>query len=338
MGIPKAIAEAAQAADLELKRQGAVAVAEPPVDPAIVPPVDPVTPPIETPPAAAATPPAAPAVPPQESAEYWKARFDTIQGKYNTEVAELRSSNQQMSAAVAGLTSELNTLKAAPPVPQAPAQAPEEDKKLLEDAYSEFGEDVINPIIEAAKRAVMREIAPLQAKVASVESAAQTEAILKFEARLDTLCKGWDSFSSSPEFIHWLNNTIVPGTGNVRYAASFGQAKNTMDADSMAIVMNAYLTAKNLNTPPATPPPEPAPAATPASVLTPLQAMVQPDSQSAGSLSSPAKPIYTELQATGVYNEIREAKSKGIYYARKAELDSKLADVEAARMEGRIRG
>ena len=116
--VPEAVQR--QAAEVEALEAEIATQETPPEPPAPEPPVDP--------------PPAPPA-----AAEDWQHKFQTLQGKYNAEVPQMR--NQ-----ITALTQQIENLKAAPPAtpPAAPAPEPPRAKLITDEDTETYGDDLID--------------------------------------------------------------------------------------------------------------------------------------------------------------------------------------------------
>jgi hypothetical protein len=205
MPVPKAIREAAEAADAQV---AAIIAAE--SAPLVV---DPVTgePYITT--AAPATPPTPPA-PPQDD---WEQRFRTLQGKYDSELPVLRSQisnyeriNNTLSQQLASLTEQVQTLSTRP-VAAATAPADAVTSKDVEQYGAELI-DVINRVAEARAQALTTdlrgEIARLQTSVSRdvagvTAHVKQTDRAL-YDQKLTEAVPDWRTINIDPEWLRWL--------------------------------------------------------------------------------------------------------------------------------------
>lgn len=324
MALPAAIQRAQEQADAALaaiqnapqnpvvRDPSQVTVAPAPVAPA---------PPPEVPPA----PQPAPAPAPVDD---FKAKYLSLQGKYNAEVPRL---NQQLQDALR----RLQQLEAAPP--PKPADPPEPPKPV---ATPKEVEDFGAPMLEMVQRQAQQvfsslahsftvQLQGLDVRLKSVEQtvngvtqqAGQTREELFF-TELGRQVPDWEQINESAEWLAWLGEKD-PVYGFTRQAA-LDNARQNLNLQQTVAIFKAFKQ-----------PSAPAPSAAPAPPS--LAQQVAPPA-SAGTPPPPsaqAKPIYTQQFLNKFYREV--ADRNGPWRGREAEAAAIEADIALAAIEGRIR-
>lgn len=133
-----------------------------------------------------------PTVKREETLEYWRDRFHTLQGKYNSEVPELSRRVRQLEQENEGLKS-LNV-----------QPSDEEISKLNEADFEDYGEEFI---------ALVKVVNALERRNKQLESLAQgfttqSQELNKntFEDRLTEIVPDWKKININPDFMTWLQN------------------------------------------------------------------------------------------------------------------------------------
>lgn len=335
--LPRAVREAAARAE-QIARDIGADPDHPPADPALATVANPQTePPAET----ASEPPAtvpdhapmpAPApdhAPVPDTVTDWEQRYNTLQGKYNSEVPQLRqqvSNLQQMMATLAR--------QPAPPPPQPAAPAAVAPEVPQEDV-DEFGD----PLIAAARRWARAEVAAdinsLRDEIKSLRGNAHEtqETVNKrtVEGVLDRDVPGWRQINDSQEFVTWLNDTD-PFSGH-RRMDMLGDAYRRGDARRTAAFFTAFQTQQTAV--------DPAPAGThqrqtaPPAATIPLATLAAPGRASTGSPAAGGAPtarVWTRAQIAAFYDRC----TRGMYRGREAERARIEAEIFQATNEGRI--
>jgi hypothetical protein len=324
MPVPKAIREAAEAADAQV---AAIIAAE--SAPLVV---DPVTgePYITT--AAPPTPPTPPA-PPQDD---WEQRFRTLQGKYDSELPVLRSQisnyeriNNTLSQQLASLTEQVQTLSTRP-VAAATAPADAVTSKDVEQYGAELI-DVINRVAEARAQALTTdlrgEIARLQTSVSRdvagvTAHVKQTDRAL-YDQKLTEAVPDWRTINIDPEWLRWLGE-YDPILGSTRQAA-LNTAYNNFDAVRTVAFLKSWLATR-------TPAPRQlTPQEELARQVTPRTTVATPQSPSAPEPTDTR--IWTQAEIAATYT----AKLQGKYRGLDAEWAAVVKQIDAAVAEGRVR-
>lgn len=308
--LPKQVQEQLARADATLAEMNA------PPAPLVTetPPAPPAPPPVEQP------PPPPPPVPgpaaPAPQPENFEHKYKVLQGMFNQQGRTLRE-----------LQASMEQLQAAPPPPPAPPTAtpsPVADPKDVET----FGLDMVSMV----ERVVVQHLAgarqAIEARLASTDAGltelrqmlmgtTQTVAASaeeKFFDKMTELVPDWVTINGMTAFLAFLQE-VDPLYGLPRQAAlDDAQAKN--DAPRAAKVFKAFV---ETLPPPVAPPPVESP--TPRSAA-PAQPSMQPD-----------KPIYSALEVTNFYRDVR----RGVYRGNPAEAQRLETLYNAAMAEGRIR-
>jgi hypothetical protein len=282
-------------------------------------------------------PPAEPPTPPP-AAEDWQHKFQTLQGKYNAEVPQLR--NQ-----VDTLTRQIEELRAAkpaatpetPPTPDLPAVT-----KLVTDEDTEtYGDDLIDLIRRVAVETDAREKAKLQGELADMRKqmaaqATQVETVrgnvaderrAAYFTSLAKLCPTYEETDARQDFKDWLLQ-LDDFSGLVRNDI-LQTAFHAYDVDRTAKVFNQFLGA----TAPAPAPPTPTPA--PVDPQAELSELVSPGQARAGTVFTPddGQKIWAISEMDQFYKDF----ARGEYRGRLDDAKRIEADIDKALAEGRVR-
>lgn len=189
-----------------------------------------------------------------EELRKFKARYMSLQGKYNSEVPRLHQELKELKQSV---FQKLEQYIDQRQQQQEVLQKPQEPDKL--SAFKEeYGEDFVESLralIQAETEAkIMATIKPVQEQVSSVEDIQVKAAQQSFMDYLDKTVKGdWKGLweGKDPKFIEFLNQPDPSGL--YTYGDLVQQYNNNWDADRLAKVFNIYLDSKQ---PPKQPKPE----------------------------------------------------------------------------------
>lgn len=279
----------------------------------------------EIPPETAGQPP-----PPQESSPDWEQRYNTLQGKYNSEVPELRGQMRAMQDQLARLSQPRPEPRAEP----TPTVLPRRDP-LPEDVES-YGEDLVHAAQRWAMLALEPELTVLRQRVVQLESGMQQTATMsatqRVDAALDREVPSWRTLNIDQQFIAWLNQ-VDPFTGVTRKQLA-DDAYAAGDARRTIAFFQAYTNEHTaVRQPPGTQPVQT--GNDPADRL-PLADLAVPGRGATASPPTPGAPqrrIWTSADINAFYR----AKHKGQWIGREAEADRIEHDLYAAQHEGRIR-
>lgn len=176
--------------------------------------------------------------PKTEDANYWRQRFEVMQGKYNAEVPRLveqvNTLNTQMQELVSqkGQTEEVTGKRNV---------SAEEALANLHDTYGSELTDAIDALIHARMQGV-------EEKVSKVETATAQTAAEKFFGYLDEHAEGWKALNTDPGFLSFLETE--DDISGIPYKAIITNAFNNGNAGRVAKIFNHYKQINNLGTPP----------------------------------------------------------------------------------------
>lgn len=336
--LPDTVRAAAAAADAA----HAAIYAQPAPEPEA--PAEPPAPePAPEPQAAAPEPAPAPEVaPPTEadkdvSAEEWRHRFLSMQGRYNAAQRTIGSMEQQMQDLGRELVATQNALAQAHSQPHTQAPQPHNHGNVnlvTEEDREGFGDEIIDLAKRAAREALTPEIEQLRQENQRLTQRVQHTGKRELFATLDGAIPDWRAINKSPQFLTWLRlPNIYTGQlrGNMLKAAVDGA-----EAPKVIALFRDFLAEANATgaVTPATQnePPTPAPRA-PAVPLETLAAPGRARPAPGDSQVPSEKPIYTRAQIAKFYDE----KRRGLWAGREADALAIEQDLGAAQREGRIR-
>jgi hypothetical protein len=306
--LPRAIQAQVDAADQVLTSINTPAAPEP--NPEQTPPTS-AAPAPEPAPAPAEPPAPEPAPPPapskEDTPEYWKARFQSVQGILNTQMPKLQQGNAQLQSEVQALKAKLEELSKAPAAP-APAPAPSQDSTR---DVNDFGQDLVDMV----KRQVSAYIAPMAArfelsmqdfdKRLKAAEAAGTKAAEKatmtaeevFYQQLTVAVSDWEEINSAPEFLEWLG--AADPLYRIPRQVALDKAHEKLDVQGAAAVFNAF---KSLI--PAAPAPSP---------MADVRAkQIEPQGNGNGQVVPAAQPKLVKAEEiTRFYDEVAKGKWRG---------------------------
>lgn len=325
--IPAAVREASARADLLAREAGSAnAPAEAPEE--VLPTVG-----NEAPEAPPPSPPPAPE-PPAD----WEHRYNTLRGKYDAEVPNLR-------AQLDGVHQLLATMQRPPAPPPEPPPAPREPVKLgaTDKDVADYGQDLIEsvgrwvqPLVEDRVGEIRRQyderLKHLTTNVQHVQTATAQERVHDALDRDSIVGDKWRAINNDVVFLDWLTKND-PFTGQKRQDLLHA-AYHQGDANRTSAFFRAFLAEQTATTPPA-PGPTPQTPDNPAAGRPSLEAFAAPG-RPAGSPSvgsAPEKRVWRKDEVSAFYND----KVAGRYRGREtdaARIEQELFD---ALREGRIR-
>ena len=180
--------------------------------------------------------PPEPAVDKTETVDYWKQRFNTVEGKLKAEVPRLQAEVLQWKEHAVGLQEQINTLKEEKPPKVEPVEEP--DDSMFESFAGDYPE--IAKFIKTMRRDYEREIAGLKEKVDkgitteldNVKGDIKKANSAGFDSAMTKAVPDWKILDTDPDFIEWLN-TPAPYT-NATKLQLLQQAASRFDADTAA--------------------------------------------------------------------------------------------------------
>ena len=263
----------------------------------------------------------------------WEQNYRTLQGKYNSELPELRGQIRSLQDLIASMqraeARATQVQRAAPVVPQ-------------EDIDS-YGQDLITASQRWAEAHMSTHLSDLERRLSQVESGSQQLArhttAQGVEHRLDQEIPTWRQVNVDPAFILWLDQTD-PFTGQKRQAL-LNDAYHGGDAPRTIAFFRAYQAEQTAVTPSAGLGTQPrhtnggAPASPSAERLPLAQLAVPGRGQQAAPPASgaPDRRTWTNADIAAFYHE----RQRGRWAGREADSDALEQDIFAAMREGRIR-
>jgi hypothetical protein len=318
--LPKAVQEQLDAANA--LQESLAAPLEAPQAPIQEPTV--VTPPAEP----SVTQAATPATEPAKDADYWRRRFEIIEGKYRAEVPNLHQTVRQQEAQLQQLTGRLDQLSRTPapetkPQPLVTAQDEEKFGADLIDAMrrvvreeSRTGLQALSQRLEAVE-ALARSTAPKADRVAAVEQELVQTREQRFFADLMREVPDVQAVNADERFLKWLT-VLDPITGLTRQDA-LSTAERRLDADHAARIFKAFKAELA-----AEPPSQQQQA------KAELERQVAPSKSARTTVTPPAPARYTVAQYQYWFDQRRQNDTP------KAELEANRAELDRAVAENRI--
>jgi hypothetical protein len=257
----------------------------------------------------------------EDGANYWKQRFEVLQGKYNAEVP-------RMAEQIRELTDQMHELATRKPAQeQAPADPLSDALNRIADVY---GEDLASDFLELAKAAAQtttrENLKPVESELAQVRNTSTQTAQKAFEDALTQKVPNWRSIYSDPKFGQFLASNVEPYTG-ATYEQLFVHANNNWDLDRIATFFQTFDSSKTTTNPTTTPQQA---RQTPEHLITPARRGGGVQTQ----MENARGQIYTSKQITDFYQDIRDGKYKG----QDAKIRQMKADFNKAAVEGRVVG
>ncbi|HKJ87540.1 MAG TPA: hypothetical protein VKA48_03440, partial [Gammaproteobacteria bacterium] len=197
----------------------------------------------------------------ETDAEYWKRRFEVMEGKYQAEVPQLHHQLQASNERISQLQEKMDQLQQEPQSQQ--RDEPQADPSGLEDAIrnaeSVYGED--NELVQALK-AQQQHINTLEQRnerlaqqaseaanqVESVQQAQQKSQEDEFFDALNREVPDWKQLNEDPGYIQWLGQ-IEPYTGRPMLEL-LREARQSLDAPRVIAFFRNYKQAQGLESDP----------------------------------------------------------------------------------------
>lgn len=271
--------------------------------------------------------------PPTPAQTDWEQRYNTLQGKYNNEIPELRGQ-------IRSLENLLATIRSAPPPdpsPQ-PSYTPPpgpSGQKIPEEDIEAYGEDLIKASQRWAEAHYAPIVSQLEARLRSVEGNTQRiehhTAAQSVEQALDRAVPDWQTINVDPAFITWLGQTD-PFSGHTR-KAMITDAHTRGDAPRTIAFFQAFKNEQTLVDPPRGT--QPGQTGAPPADRLPLETLAAPGRgpTTPPAPGAPERRIWTGAEIAQFYRN----KGRGQWRGREAEADRIEADIIAAGREGRVR-
>lgn len=248
----------------------------------------------------------------------YRARFESLQGKYNAEVPRLYQQVKEANQALAEMRQQLESLKSQPAQP-----APVEPTVTSEDEEA-FGADLIAVMKKVAKQEAAEVAKQNEQRVSTVDrkvdSVLQDQAVTageKFMTAIAQAVPDWETINTDPRWLQWLGE-YSPETGAPRQAALDAASAN-LDSTRTIGMFNLW---KSLN--PATP-------SQADKAKQELASQVAPDKSAAAAPSATTDKIWTGEDYERAF-DVRLSRTMS-----QPEIDALQAEAERAYNEGRVR-
>lgn len=249
--------------------------------------------------------------PKSEDADYWRQRFEVMQGKYNAEIPRLVD---QVNA----LNTKVQELTAQGQAQETPANKPASVEEALSTLHDTYGSD----LTDALDRLVQARLQGVEEKVNKVETVTAKSAWEKFYDHLDKNAENWRKLNSDPGFLKFLESP-APFVG-IPYSALLTQAFEAGNAERTAEIFNHY--SKSNPTAPDKGGQVPDPSA-----------LAAPPKRGGGdpSVAAPAgKRVFTMDEVNAFYKDLE----LGRYRGKEKDADALEKEILIANKEGRIVG
>jgi hypothetical protein len=268
--------------------------------------------------------PAAPAGGEEKDADYWRQRFEVMQGKYNAEVPRLTGQVSDLTERVNALSTDLQSAQAG-----AADLAGKTVDEALDDLEDEYGDKFVAAIdrrIDARlDQRLDARLNPVEQRVQKVEQASSESAI---NAALDQMhamgqLADWRTLNEDPDFITWLQNP-APFSGGKTFLQILRTAYASGHAVDTAEIFNTY---EHLNKKPDPPAAKPDKAEPP----------VSPPRRGGGPQAQIDNANGDVLRMSD-FQQLHRDYQDGKYRGREAEYQKKKAAFHKAAQEGRLIG
>lgn len=270
---------------------------------------------------------------PAPSQDDWEQRYNTLQGKYNNEIPELRGQ-------IRSLQDILATLQAAPPPQPLPAPTtqgtPQWQREIPAEDVENYGSDLINGTQRWAEARFTPRFDELERRLLAVEGGTQQmvqlSATQRVEAALARQVPTWETINHDPAFHTWLAQ-VDPFSGRTRHAL-LTDAYGSGDSVRTVAFFQAYQREHTAVRP--TPGIQAVQTGTPPADRLPLADLAVPGRGTTATppaSGAPDRRIWTTSEITQFYRQNREGRWQG----REAEAARIEADIFAAGREGRVR-
>jgi hypothetical protein len=261
----------------------------------------------------------------------WEQRYNTLQGKYNTELPELRGqlrSMQDMLATIQSQRAPETTFERPRPSQLPEAAIPQED-------IESYGEDLINGVQRWSEAKITPKMAELERRLAMVEGGNQQlqsyTAQQSVDQALNRVVPDCDVINHDPNFIQWLSQVDML-SGQTR-KSMIDHAYSSGDANRTIAFFRAY---KNEQTVTGQTPGTQSFQTDNSAERLPLAELAVPGRGTSVPSPAPGAPerrIWTASQVNAFYR----SKQRGQWAGREAEADRVERDIIAAPAEGRFR-
>lgn len=180
--------------------------------------------------------------PSESELERYKARYSSLQGKYNSEVPALTTRNHELEARVQQLLDENSKLR------ETQIQREAEAEGLTTADETQYGQEMLNMVKRGIKQETAQqrlEIEQLKAQIQRQKAEAeraraedQQQRDVQFAATMEKLVPGWVTQNEDQAFIQWLQ--YVDPTWGIQRQQLLNQAAQSYDVQRVAAIFNLY--------------------------------------------------------------------------------------------------
>jgi hypothetical protein len=259
----------------------------------------------------------------------WEQRYNTLQGKYNNEIADLRGqlrATQELIASMQAAPRREEPRTREPTLPQ--RDVPPEDMEA-------YGPDLVHGVQRWSMLAVEPKLSVLEQRLERLEGTTQHQASMtatqRVESALDRAMPDWRTVNHDQGFIAWLQQ-VDPFSGQLRKQL-IDEAYTGGDAARTIAFFQAYTHEHTT----VAQPPGTQPLQTDSSAdRLPLAELAVPGRGATAAPPTPGAPqrrIWTGADISAFYRQ----KQRGNWIGREEEVARIEADIYAAQHEGRIR-
>ncbi len=337
--VPKSVSDASAAADALHKRVYTKPDAPQPAptapleaQPAPQPAPQPVPPPAQqTSPAPAPQPEPPPAGDENLTAEQWRHRYLSMEGRYKQSAQSIGSMQEQM----AELGDELMRTQQLVRQQVAQVQAPQPPPPMVTpEEIQTFGPELIDVMQRVARQTIMPDLQNMHADVKQVSQRVQGVTAQGLYSHLDAQVPEWRELNHNPRFKAWCSLRDVY-SGQVR-GKLLNAAIQAADAPRAVAFFKGFLTEEQATGQ------LPDPTLQPPALSVPRQAARTLESLTAPGRAHPAggeqatpddKPIFTRQQIAAFYTAVRQGQFSG----READKAATERAIFLAQNEGRVR-
>lgn len=171
-------------------------------------------------------------VPREQTVDYWKHRFEVIQGKYHAETADLRGQVNSLKEYADSLSQLQTSAFQASNVEQA-----------LDNLTEEYGEEFSKALDKRIQTAMNTELQKMNLKInQEISTVKQTQAQNEEQMFQDSIAKfvpNWVSINTDPTFISWLENNTETFSG-FSLMAILRNAYETRDLDKVTKIFHTF--------------------------------------------------------------------------------------------------
>lgn len=274
------------------------------------------------------------------TAEEWRHRFLSMQGRYNSQVRQNASMEEQMRQLGQELVRTQALVGQQQPATQQPPSSHEQ--LITEEDRANYGDELIDLTRRAAREAVSPELEQLRRDNAKLNQQVSVSSKRELFQSMDQHLPNWRVINKDVRFLAWLRLPNIY-TGQIR-GNMLKEAVNGAEAPKVLQLFKDFLTeaaatgqtvpaAQTEQRPAAATQQQPSPHA-PAVDLATLAAPGRARPASGDGQVPTEKPIYSRADISKFFDE----KRRGLWAHRLADAQAVENDLTAAQREGRIRG